>query len=419
MTQPASAPYVLAFTGQNANGILDWWTAQILHGFARHGLHHRIIDVEDKDWRTRLADTLIAGNPAFCFSFQGFGMDLRLEGRNYWSINRIPFLSYLGDSPYHNPALHNAEGEGLYLLYGCADFLDTYRRHLHGRAFATTLRYGYPENPNADAAPWAERDLGILYVKSGVDPAQLAAGWTGLPTRVRAILHEAAEAALAGADDAIADLCAAAFERSSIHCGDRRELFLFVCSTVDRYVRAVRADRMVRSLMRHDATIIGDWSHLDRAGARARFCSPVSADVLDSLYANARIVVNTTPSVRRGIHERVMAGLFAKCAIVSDATPFMQQTLDGCPSFFGLDIDGQDFPDRLGATLAAAVDDGAMPDRIAASFATARRLFSFDDFIQAMIDILEIETHRRAVEPWAFPPTRLPAPQDHTRLQAA
>jgi hypothetical protein len=406
MTQP----YVLAFVGENANGILDWWTGRIMHGFARHGLHHRIIDVTDPDWRARLADTLIAGQPEFCFSFQGFGMDLRLGNDNYWSLNRIPFFSYLGDSPYHNPALHNAEGEGLYLLYGCEDFLDTYRRHMGGRAYATTVRYGYPENPGADAAPWGQRDLGILFVKSGVDPDRLSSAWNALPPPIRAILHEASDQALSGADSPIADLCAAAFTRAAIHWGDRRELFLFVCSTVDRYVRATRADRMVRHLMRHDATIVGDWSHLDRAGARARFCNPVSAEALGALYANARIVVNTSPSVRRGMHERIMAGLFAKAAVVSDTTPFLQQTLIGCPSFHGLDIDADSFGDQLDDALGSAAADSAMPCRIAASFETARALFSFDDFIQALVDFRQMEAHRRVIQPWAFPPARGPAP---------
>ena len=403
MTQP----YLLAFVGGNANGMLRWWTERIVDGFRRHGLDHRIIDLEQPDWRIRLGDILVAGNPTFCFSFQGFGMDLRLGGGNYWAQNGIPFLSYLGDNPYHSPSLHAAEGEGLYLLYGCEDFLETYRRYLHGRTYATMLRYGYPENPAANRTRWTRREHGVVFVKTGVDPAALRDGWAALPAQVRAILEAGADHILSGADATIAGTCAAAFGQMHIHWGDRKELFLFTCSTLDRYIRAVRAERMVLQLMRRDAVIIGDWSHLDTGGARARFRPSVPAHTLDALYAASKIVANTSPSVRRGMHERIMAGLFAKSAVLSDTTPFLDSMLADCPSYLGLDIDSADFADQVQTTLDAALRDPAMPEKVEASHVVARTLFSLDDFVDALFATIHLEEHRRTVAPWSFPPSDL------------
>lgn len=411
-------PYVLAFIGGNANGVVDWWTAQIMHGFARHGLNHRIVDVHDKAWRATLADILIAGNPLFCFSFQGFGMDLRIDNHNYWTLNQIPFIAYLGESPYHNPALHGAEGEGLYFLYACTDFLETYRHHMDGRAYATVLRYGYPENPHAHATRWADRPIPALFVKTGVDPAAFPREWANLPRPLRAILHDAADHVLTGVDQPVATVCADAFANRSIHVGHRRELFLFVCSSVDLYVRAVRAERMVRALMPLDAVIVGDWSHLDRTTARARFRDPIPAHLLDRAYADARITVNTSPSVRRGLHERIMAGLFAKSAILSDTTPYLRQTLAACPAFHGIDIDSETFPKAVAATIPAILANPATEAETETSLRIARELFSFEDVIQSFLDCYALETHRRTVQPWAFPPSRVPAQHETCPLHA-
>ncbi len=396
-------PYVLAFIGENANGIVRWWTEKILAGFAARGLSHFLIDLCEGDYRPKLADCLVKGNPAFCFSFQGMGMDLRLNGENYWSVNAIPFFSYLGDSPYHRPALHAADGPGLYMLYGCEDFLQVYQRHLRGPAYATVLRYGYPANPAANRTGWRQREHDVVFVKTAIDPASIRLQWANLPPKLRSLLHDAAELVLAGADATVAAVCARAFEDRLIHVGDRQELFLNACSAVDHYARAVRAERMVRALLPHDALIVGDWSYLDKPGARARFRAAMPADRLDDLYADSRIVVSTSPSVRHGMHERVMAGLLAKAFVLSDTTPFLQTMLADCPGFLGCHIDRPGFPDEVHHAIAACLGDPRSPETVAVSAQVAEALFSFDRFIDQFFDHFALERHRQALTEWTFP----------------
>jgi hypothetical protein len=398
-------PYVLAFVGENENGILRWWTEKILAGLAGHGLSHQLIDLRDARWSAKLNECLSVSKPEFCFSFQGLGMGLLLDtGENLWTRNAIPFLSYLGDSPYHAPSLHAAQGPGMYLLYGCADFLQLYRDFLKGRAYASTLQYGYPENPLADRTPWGQREHDIVFVKSGVNPRTLSQQWDASPGRIRDILYDCAARVLSGADETVQTLCAQVFADRQIHWGDRQELFLSTCSLVDRYARAVRAERMVVALMRHKALIIGDWSHLDQSSSRAVFCSPIAADCLDALYTSTRISVNTLPTVRFGIHERVMAGLFAKAAVVSEATPFLRNALRNCPSFLGVNIDQQTFHDELDNTLTSCLANPASAEQVQVSAGVAREIFSFDNFIQQLLDYVAIEKHRRNLTGWSFPP---------------
>jgi len=400
MTQP----YVLSFVGENANGILQWWTEQIHLAFQLHGLAQQIINLCEPGWHPRLDACLAQGKPEFCFSFQGMGCDLRLKnGDNFWSRNRIPFISYLGDNPYLAPGLHAAEGPGIYFLYGCADLLQVYRDFLRGQTYATTIRFGYPDNPHANTVRWQDRKHPVVFVKTGVDARAMRGEWKTLPAAVRAILEDAVAVVLTGADETIATICARVFADHKMHRGVRNELFLSTCSMVDRYVRAVWAERMVCALMKHDALIVGDWSHLDHSNARADFCGPRAAVALEELYADTQILVNTKAGVRFGMHERVMAGFLAKSAVVSDSTPFMQKTLKDCPAFFGVDIDAQTFADELDYALTSCLGDPASAERVEASHAVARELFSFDKFIQQLLDFVELEKYRQVVEIWSFP----------------
>lgn len=403
-------PYVLGFVGENANGILRWWTEKILASFSKHGLPFELIDLMDPNWQSQLTARLGTARPEFCFSFQGVGTNIYSnDGSNFWERTGIPFFSYLGDSPHHAPKLHAAEGRSMFLLYGCNDFLELYQHFLNGKAYAGTLRYGYPENSAADRTPWNKREHDIVFVKTGVDSEALRLKWAEYPKRVNVILQETAALVLSGADETVATLCAKVFAEQQIHWGERREFFLFACSTVDFYVRAVRAERMVEALMRHDALIVGNWSHMDQSSARARFHAPIAAERLDDLYAASKIVVSTSPTVRYGIHERVMAGLLAKSAVLSDTTPFVQNLLKDCPSFLGVNIDQPTFGEEVDSALSSFLADPASPAKVESSTAVARELFSFDTFIQQLLDHVALEKYLRHLDWWTVPPRTRPA----------
>ena len=397
--------YVLAFVGENANGILRWWTEKILQSLEKHGFSHSLIDLREANWAEKLNYRLGKGKPQFCFSFQGMGMNLRLpNGDNIWTANAIPFFSYLGDNPYHAPHLHTATGPGMYLLYGTADFLQTYTTFLNGRAHAGVMPCGYSENIFSDRTEWAKRKHAVIYVKTGVDAEALRRQWDHFPQKIRAILHDTAAEVLSGRDETVMTLCAGSFAHQQIHWGDRNEFFLSACSLVDRYARAVRAERMVHALMPHDALIVGDWSHLDRSGSKARFVPPVKAEDLDELYADSKIVVNTLPTVRFGMHERIIAGLFAKAAVVSDSTPFLQKRFQNCPSFLGVDIDKETFSEQLSATLTSCLADSSMAEKTQVSAAVAHDLFGLESFVQHLLDYAELERFRQAISFWNFQP---------------
>jgi hypothetical protein len=380
---------VIAFVGQNANGILEWWTAEILKKFERAGLRTRLIDFTTPTWPDKVASVLNVEKITFAFSFQGIGAHIADQGENIWLKLNVPFFTYLGDNPYHCPSLHWHNAAKTYLLYSCKDFIDTYSKYVKGPAAALLHPYGFPENPHALDIPWHKREIEIVYVKTGVDPASFTTRWDAYPKPFRAIVHDAAAVALSGSPETIADICAARCAAEGFDWGKRSEFFFMLASDVDFYVRAYRAAKMARLLMKLPAQIYGNgWDFLDRSNSRASFRGDIPASKLMALYANAKILASTTPSVRHGMHERVMAGLLSRSAVLSDLNPYARETLSAYPAFLGADVDAADFEAQAMARLQLPDD---MDARLETSYRKAIANFSLDAFITPLLELLALD----------------------------
>jgi hypothetical protein len=382
--------YVVAFVGENANGILEWWTAAILKEIERAGYETRLVNALQPGWAEGLVASLTRRPPTFAFGLQGIGNNFAVNGQNVWATLDVPFFSYMGDAPYHRPRLHWQPNPRMYLLYSCQDFYDVYCDYLRGPATAVLHPYGFPENPHALERRWADREIEIAYVKTGVDPAVFSAKWEQFPRPLRAIAHDAAELALQGSNETIADICAARFAAESFTWGDRREIFCYVASTVDYYVRASRAAKMARFLMTlPGAHIYGPgWDFLDCSNSRATFHGNIPAGELPALYGNSKILASVTASVRHGLHERVMAGLLARAFVLSDQTPYARNELVEYPAFRCADVDGADFEEQamLALRLPSDVDDA-----LEQSYRNALEKLTLGAFVRPLLDLVALD----------------------------
>lgn len=382
----------IAFVGQNANGILAWWTQCIADRMAMYGISVQIIDMLQEGGAAKLDARLKQGRPDFCFSFQGIGMSLSIEAGNLWSNLKVPFISSMGDAPYYSPALHRASGAGLFHLYTSQDFYDFYRRFFNGKNIAAVLPFGYPSNPHANDTEWRHRDLELVFVKTGIDPEALRAAWGGLPKMLRDVIEDASATAIAGQRATIGEIVANAYAARQIHFGERLALFLRSCQQVDAYVRAVRADRMARQVMRHGGHLFGDWPHLDKANSRAVFHGALPAKELNKLYARSRILVNTAPCTLTGIHERILAAFQAKAFMLADGSPFLDAALGDFPSFKAVPIEAPEFADAFDAGIAEIHEAGKDPDAIRGMLNNvqqrAEAAFGLDQFIGGMLEFL-------------------------------
>jgi hypothetical protein len=381
--------YVVAFVGENANGILEWWTTEILKEIERAGFETRLVDALKPNWAEGLIESLASRPPTFAFGLQGIGNNFAINGQNVWAKLGVPFFSYMGDAPYHRPRLHWQPNPRMYLLYSCQDFYDAYCKYLRGPATAVLHPYGFPENPHALDRRWQDREIEIAYVKTGIDPAVYTETWDQFPKPLRSIAYDAAAMALAGSHETIADICAARFAAENFTWGDRREFFCCVASTVDYYVRASRAAKMARLLTKLPAHIYGSgWDFLDRTNSRATFHGNIPASELPALYANSKVLASVTASVRHGLHERVMAGLLARSFVLSDQTPYARDELVDYPAFRCADVDSADFEDQAMLALCMPPD---LDDVLETSYRNAQEKLTLGAFVRPLLDLVALD----------------------------
>ena len=381
----------VALVGQNANDILEWWSAELNAHLETLGLATALIDLRKDDWLKTFADATEGRQLLFAWSFQGIGGALKADdGTNLWDRMGVTFLSYMGDNPCYLPRNHRIAARNVLNAYSCPDFLEVQRRFVKSDQFSFLLPHAFPANPHVEEVAWKDRQIDFLFVKNGNDPDALSRGWGVLPRRVRDAVWASVEIALADPGRQVADVVAGVLEEMSWVLGDRTELFWYILAQVDDYVRRRHATRLANIVKKLPAHIFGgNWEHLDMTGAKAIFHGTVAAWDLPKLYANTRTMFNANPNIVEGVHERVYAAFSSDCCLVSDDTAFARRHFAGLPSYVGFDWNEDDLEDRILTRVTDGIDYG---DAVRDARERVAPLHSIDAFFAAIFEMIEVNT---------------------------
>jgi len=381
------ASNVVAFVGENENGILAELSRSLMEPLPGFGLRGHVIDLHDPDWPARFQPLAMQGL-AFGWGSAGIGSGLKAGEDNLWDALRVPFVSVLADTPCQLPAHHRIAARHVANGYTIADWLDVQRRFIRSPQISATLPGAVPPNAERDTIPWQERPHRMVFVKTGEDPAPRRAGWQEWPAPLRALAEEAAEEAARRPTGEITVLVAEIAVARGLHLEERPEILLTVTRQVDLYIRARRSDAFARALLPLGATIIGrGWDHLPRDGARATLHPAIPAAELSSLYARTQFVVSTNPNFARGIHERPVNAFAARACAVSDENAFTRERFAALPTWFGLDWTAPDLADRIAAIFHDRTDHGPHTD---AGLVLAGRDFAPERFLRGLIDLADL-----------------------------
>jgi hypothetical protein len=355
---------VVAFVGENENEALATGSRELLDTLAQQGFEGHLVDVNDPQWMAQLGWLANSGID-FGFGFAGIGAAVAnvdqatKTSRNLWEMLRVPFISILADQPSHLPRNHRVASRYVVNGYLFRDFFEVQRRLIRSPQISVMLPQICAPNPYRDGKPWRRRTHRMIFVKSGGDPALLRAEWPKYPARLRTILEEASDEALKHATGDVGDLVLACFASAGIELGERHDILFAAVQQVDLYVRRARATQMAEALCRVPAEIIGArWDHIDRSGAKARFLPPVKSATLPALYADAQFIVNVTPNLSYGAHERAMQGMAAKASVVSDDNDFTRHRFGALPNYHGFDWTDPDWADKIAARFEDPADYG-------------------------------------------------------------
>jgi len=173
---------------------------------------------------------------------------------------------------------------------------------------------------------------------------------------------------------------------------DHLDIFMGVVQEVDSYIRAWRSDRLARALLPHPAHIIGrGWEYLSELPRKAEFFAPVPAHEFLKKSMDYRILANSSPLWRHGIHERAYMGIWMGGVSLTDRTESSDFVFAGLPNYVGFDWN-DDLNDVIITAFSRAEGDNADYFPAAEQALYDRVLAVQLDYLSQLINALEGST---------------------------
>lgn len=327
---------VLALTGENENSVLRDASAVFGVNLATRGYRTLVLNMFDPAASDLLLQSLHSGEVAFAFAYAGIGAQFEHpDGGNLWTVTQTPFVALWYDPPAYNYPQHIVDSPYLLHIYHIRDHYETRRKFLPSTS-ARVIHFPrpQPEAPHHTLPHFRDRQRRFVYAKTGDNPAAISAPWRNYPKQLQDIMWAVVEAAQ---KDGTLDLpaeTARLLEAAGENPRTNLKLFMGIVNILDGYIRAWRGDKLARALMAHEADIIGrGWEYLQTAPCRARFMPSMPPTDLWPMMINYRIMANSNPIWRYGLHERLLVGMAHGCLALTDRSIEGDRRFAGCPNY--------------------------------------------------------------------------------------
>jgi glycosyltransferase involved in cell wall biosynthesis len=313
----------------NQYGVIDHFTAELNNAFNRQGVISKIIEAKRDDPKGFLQQIL--NDPPDCtLSFNGLLPD---ENGNFLSdMIKIPHVAYLTDAPNHYfPMLKSS-----YTILSCID-----------RNFAQVFKdFKFPYvlfNPHAvdkSLAPSLSEPpvYDLLLLNSFIDFELVRAKWADkYSPALSQVLEEAAELTL---DDLSIPYMQAFIQTLDRHLRAGKVIeprllnYDMIFDDLEAYLGGKARVELVQSI--EDATIhiVGSdskgWKKYVGHQSNVKLLPAVPFTEALELMKKTKILLNCTPEIKQGLHERILSGLVSGAAVLSLQTPYLnEQFTDG------------------------------------------------------------------------------------------
>lgn len=378
---------VLALVAQNENQTLQHASEGLGIFFAQHGYRQQAINLFDAAGGQQLLAALQSGEVAFVYGFAGVGAQLTQNGKSLWTLARTPFISFWYDHPAYNYRQHIVASPYILNCYHVEDHWRARIDYLPPVNSSIFIPPPWGLNPWAKNAAWPFRQRVFMFAKTAYDPQQLMAAWQDYPPPLRDLLHQLVEQAKR---DRNLDITAAAAQGMQAigMARDNLDAFMGIIYEIDHYIRHWRSDRIVRALAHYPTDLYGrGWDYLQGLSRHVTIQPAFHNLFLLGQLADYRLIVNTNPLWRHGIHERTMMGIASGCVTLTDRSERSEQLLCDQPHYIGFEWD-----DRLDDAVARAWEasrDGVDYRASGAEFA-ARHAYNAENFLKPLLHGIDV-----------------------------
>lgn len=305
--------------------VLHHFTEELAEALTRVGVSCRVMEAE-RDQPKKFLDQLFSDPPQCTLSFNGLLPDN--EGRFFCDLVRIPHVACLVDAPNHYITLTRSK----YTVITCVDqfFCDFF----HGMNFNHVLfmPHGVDRNLTEKSPLKADRPYDVLMLASFVDFEAVREGWKNkYSSEMCKALDEAAEIALCDKSISCAMALAQSLDnlmKSGSYFDSSQLDFISLLDQLDDYIRGKDRLEVVKAIKDAKVHIFGNESHKWKKylgnAANVVTKEAVPYDQAVGLMQQSKIVLNSSPTLKNGAHERILNGIACGALVITNQNIYME-----------------------------------------------------------------------------------------------
>lgn len=316
----------------NSYGVLHYFTKRIHEALIRAGIHARLLEAKRNEPGPFL-NALFSDRPECTLSFNGLLPDD--QGRFFSDLVRIPHITYLVDAPGNFlPLIQNKSG-----IIACADqtSLDVFK----GLGFSKTLFLPLAADPLIETDVHHDRPYDVVMFASYIDHGSIRNSWK---KKFSASLCRAMNNAV---DIALADLTVPFFHafakavdnevsRQNSNLDPGKIDFVLVLEEIEQVISGKDRAELIKAIRDAKVDIFGSadsitgWKKFLGRKPNVTIHDPVPFEQAVEIMQSAKILLNSSPWISGGAHERIFTGAICGALIITNGNHFLtKQFQDG------------------------------------------------------------------------------------------
>lgn len=310
-------------------GAMHQFTEQLAQAFNRQGVHCLVLYPE-RNHPGEFIDEILKERPDCTLSFNGLLPDD--EGRFLCDMIGIPHVAYIIDPPNHFFSLGHSPRTIVASID--RDFCNFFR----GLHCQHVLFSPHAIDKNLMAPAEEKRIYDVLMLSSFIDYEAVRNNWKKLYSPALCeVLNEAAEITLSDTHTSFIQAFVQALDHALKASKPIDPLQLNLPELFDEielYVRGVDRIELVKALQGIPVHIFGsgntkeNWKkYLGKNDQHIILHDAISIEEAENLMRKSKIVLNSSPRIKNGAHERLFAGLACGAAVVSNDNAYVREIL--------------------------------------------------------------------------------------------
>lgn len=307
-------------------GVLHDYTQKLYAALQRQGVKCRLLEAKRNDPGPFLK-ALFDDPPECTLSFNGLLPDD--QGRFFCDMIHIPHVACLVDSPNSFLPLIRSPLS----IITCVDRSSV--DFFQGLGFNNALFLPHATDSRLTVDPKVKRDYDVVMLSSCIDYESIRASWKKkFPTALRQAMEEAAEIALADYMTPFYIAFVQALDRQvSRQTGiDPQAVdFITVLDEIEMYIRGKDRVELVKAVNEAKVDVFGSadsvagWKKYLGKKHNVVIHEPVPFEQAIEIMKHSKIVLNSSPWIKNGAHERIFNGLACGALVIANENIYLRE----------------------------------------------------------------------------------------------